>query len=611
MKNRLVFILKYTLFWLIFFLAVKIVFLFVNLKLSIAWIKLWPVILVKGILLDFSVIGYILLLPSLLMIFNAVFPGRWYKLIIRTFTYLILVCFSFLVISDLVIYPEWGFRLDITPLYYLDNPEGALASIKGFEIILFSFLSLLLAFPFYLLFRKLFLKSHLFEQEKNIWAAPAFIFFLGFLFLPIRGGLGTAPINTGSVYFHNNAFVNHASLNLFWNILYSVTNMNDYSNPFNFYSDYDKGNIPRVNSENDKETVSVLNTSHPNVLVIILESFTANVVGSLNDKYDVAQNLDSLAKEGILFSNFFASGDRSDKGLISILSGFPALPTTSIIKYPNKTEKLPGLAKTLKKYGYKTAYYYGGDIDFANMRSYIVNSGFEKIISNKDFKSKENISSWGVPDEFLFQYVRQEIEKERSPYFKVMFTLSSHKPYDVPGNKIWVEGNDDQNQFLNSVGYTDYHLGLFINNLKEGGYLENTLVIILADHGSAYPGPVAFNSKAKYHIPLVFYGPVLQEKEKVIETFGYQVDLPATILGQLGMNSSEYTYSKNLLSTQPINELYYTYNKGFGYISPDIEFIYNLPSDKISIIKGVLNDSIETNAKLYYQYLYDNFLELN
>lgn len=611
MKQRLFFILKYALGWLIFFLSIKIIFLLANIKLSIEWLKIWPLILTKGILLDFSVLGYILILPALLMIFNTLIPGKWYMIVIRAFTYIILVCFSFLVIADIVIYPEWGFRLDITPLYYLDNPDGAMASLKVIEIVLFFFLGLLLFLPFYVLFRKLFEQTYLFEYERIIGASPVFLFVLAFLFLPIRGGLGTAPINTGSAYFHNNALVNHASLNLFWNIIYSVTNINDYSNPFGSYDDYSENNIPRMNSKSDRESIPVLTTSHPNVLVIILESFTANVVGSLNNEYAVASNLDSLAKEGILFSNFYASGDRSDKGLISILSGYPSLPTTSIIKYPNKTEKIPGLAKTLKKYGYKTAYYYGGDIDFANMRSFIVSSGFEHIVSQKDFSTKEKISSWGVPDEFLFHYVQKEIEKETSPYFKVMFTLSSHLPYDIPGNKVWVEGNDDQNQFLNSVGYTDYYLGQFIKNLEAKGHLKNTLVVMLADHGSSYPGSVAYNSRLKYHIPLVLYGSVIQEKGTVIDTYGCQVDLPATLLGQLGMNSSEYIFSKNLLAKNPVNEVFYSFNNGFGYLAKNLEITYNLTSDKISVINGVLADSTEKNTKTYFHNLYENFLDLN
>jgi phosphoglycerol transferase MdoB-like AlkP superfamily enzyme len=611
MKQRLIFILKYTSIWFSFFLAIKLVFLLANIKLSLAWFKIWPVIVAKGILLDFSVLGYLLILPSLLMIFNALVPGKWYKLIIRAFTYIVLLCFSILVVADIVIYPEWGFRLDITPLYYLDNPNGALASLNVFEIIIFSILSLFLFLPFYLLFRKLFDKTYLFDYERIISASPVFLFVLVFLFLPIRGGLGTAPINTGSVYFHNNALVNHASLNLFWNILYSITNIDDYSNPFSINKSYDEDRIPRMNSNKDRESTPILTTSQPNILVIILESFTANIVGSLNNEYSTAKNLDSLSKEGVLFSNFYASGDRSDKGLVSILSGYPTLLTTSIIKYPNKTEKIPGLAKTLKKYGYKTAFYYGGDIDFANMRSYIVNTGFEHIISRKDFKSKENISSWGVPDEFLFRYVQQEIEKETSPYFKVMFTLSSHKPYDVPGDKLWVEGNDDQSQFLNSVGYTDYHLGKFIRSLKSNGHLKNTLVVMLADHGSAYPGPVAYNSKSKYHIPLILFGPVIQEKGVVVDTYGCQIDFPATLLGQLGMNASEYTFSKNMLTKDPTNDAFYAYNNGFGYLSPNIEIIYNLTSDKFSVQRGTLTDSLEKDAKAYYQNLYDNFLSLN
>jgi phosphoglycerol transferase MdoB-like AlkP superfamily enzyme len=611
MKQRLKFTAYYSISWIAYFFFIKLIFLLVNYHQSFPFIKLWPQIFIHGFLLDISVLGYVLLLPVLLIIVNSLLPGKWFKRVLFTYTTLLLIIFSILVVADLVIYPEWGFRLDITPFYYLENIQGVMASLKIMQIILFSLLSLALAFPFFWGFSIIMRNFSVFQTKRKIWAAPAFLLILGLLFLPIRGGLGTAPINTGSAYFHNNVFVNHASLNVFWNILYSVTNINDYTNPFKFYPGYNKNEVMRMNSNEDRASTPILTTSHPNILIIILESFTANVIKSLNDTYDVAVNLDSIAHKGILFNHFYASGDRSDKGLLAILSGYPAQPTTSIIKYPNKTEKLPGLANTLRNYGYKTTYYYGGDIDFANMRSYIVNSGFEHLISSTDFSPKERISSWGVPDEYLFNFVKSEIEKEKSTYFKVLFTLSSHKPYDVPGNKKWVEGNDSENQFLNSVGYTDYHLGKFIRELQSENLLKNTLVLIVADHGSAYPGSVAYNSKSIHHIPLVLYGPVLTETGKVIETVGSQVDIPATILGQIGINSSEYIFSKNLFSHNPADNSFYAFNRGFGYLSPDLELIYNLPNNTISAVKGVSNDTIEKQVKTYYENLYENFLSLN
>ena len=166
-------------------------------------------------------------------------------------------------------------------------------------------------------------------------------------------------------------------------------------------------------------------------------------------------------------------------------------------------------------------------------------------------------------------------------------------------------------KFLNSLAYTDYHLGRFISRLETNGMLENTLVVIVADHGAMLPGPVAYASKDMFHIPLVFYGPEIKEKGLIIDKVASQADIPATLLGQLGIYSHEYIFSRNILCPQTESATYFAISKGFSYVS-DKDFIkYNINNDKFSVIQGNLTDTLKLKTKSFYYNLYENFLRLN
>lgn len=610
MKNRLLLFLKYALNWLVFLIFAKLVFLLVNLNQSAEFLLLWPKIIVKGFLLDLSMLGYLMVLPTLLLAVNCALKGKWIIVYLKIYTWFLLIVFSILMIADLVIYPEWGFRLDITPLFYMKNMKEAMASISTGLLILFLILSVIIPIPFTYLFNKT-LKKHSEETKiRNYYGIPIFMFLTAFLFLPIRGGVATSPINTGSVYFHENSFVNHACLNLPWNIIYSATNANDFSNPFVFYPE--KEELPQKQIADLKSNGPVIRSKQPNIIILILESFSAEVVGSLNTKVSATPQLDSIIKNGWLYSNFYASGDRSDEALTAILSGYPSQPTTSIIKYPNKTEKLPGIAKSLATRGYNSTFYYGGDINFANMRAYIVNIGFENIISQSDFPVKQRISSWGVPDEYLFERMYKEICEEQAPYFKVAFTLSSHPPFDVPELQKYFKGNDNYLQYLNSVGYTDNHLGKFIKRLESENKLDNTLVILVADHGTLTSGNFSYSSPKKYHIPMVWYGPALSDSLIGTRNLLYsgQTDIPAMLLGQLGIDHSEYLFSRDIINREFPSETFYTFYNGFGYLSEQYKYTYFRESDKFQHSDKIKNDTIEDLGKHFYQNLYTHFLSL-
>ena len=324
---------------------------------------------------------------------------------------------------------------------------------------------------------------------------------------------------------------------------------------------------------------SFLTSKSPNVIFIVLESFTSAIIEELGGKKGVTPNFRALSNEGIMFTNFYGIGDRTKIGTVGIFSGFPSLPQKPVIEFHNKVQKLPSLCKSLKKEGYTSKFYYGGDLHFASMNSYLSNIGFDNTVSMDDFPSELNTSKWGVHDEFLFDRLYHDIKLEKQPFFKACLTLSSHEPFDVPMETA-IQGNDENSLFMNSAYYTDKCLGEFIAKLKRLPSWDNTLVVLIADHGSRYVGNYVPNDPDKYKIPMLWLGGCLKQKGIKIDKYGCQPDLAATLLPQMGIDASDFTIGKNLLNKSQKGFAYFTYNNGFGYVNSEESLIFDLNSNK-------------------------------
>nr|WP_230687559.1 LTA synthase family protein [Hymenobacter ruricola] len=313
----------------------------------------------------------------------------------------------------------------------------------------------------------------------------------------------------------------------------------------------------------------ILAEPRPNVLFIILESFTAKLVGSVGGEAGVTPTLDSLARTGVLFNHIYAAGDRSQKGLVALLSGYPNQPTTSIIKFPRKTERLPHLCRTLKSAGYHSRYYYGGELAFANMKSYLQTAGYEHLTERADFAAAEQNSKWGAHDGALFGRVLRDLRQTPSPFFVTAFTLSSHEPFDVP-MKTRFPGKNEEAMFRNSVYYTDHVLGQFLRAARQQPWYAHTLLVLVADHGHPLPGYSSNQSPGKFQIPLLLAGGALrpESRGRVVSTIGSQTDVVATLLHQLQLPATPYVWSRNLLAAHPVPFAFYTFNNGFGAVSP-------------------------------------------
>jgi len=502
-------------------------------------------------------------------------------------------------------YKHWSFRLDATPLLYIGQdttvPIDAWAITKLTIIYLLIFAAAVWGY-----------KQFILPQFKSLsrvsWKTSLILLVLTACMIgPIRGTTGIAPINVGMVYFHpNKMFANHAAINVVWNTGYALKKMDRLKYPSNFL---EAGLTDKYFSElytSSSESISLLNTEQPNVMIIILESYTAGFIKALGGEGDIAPNFNNLVKEGVLFDNFYSSGDRTDKGIVSILCGYPTQPTSSIIKHPKKTQKLPFINKQFENMGYNTGFTYGGNIDFANFRSFMSNAGFENLTHSDAFPDSLNNSKWGVHDEFVFNKFYKELNAIDQPFFKVMLSLSSHEPFEVPMKTVF-EGDDDVSKFKNSAYYTDRALGEFINNAKQTDWWKNTLVVITADHGHKLPDNGGLTNPDRFKIPMLWLGGALAKQDTVISTYGNQTDIPNTLLGQIKKPDPSFVFSRNMLGDANKDFSVFVFNNGYGYIEENVLVVYDNVGEQFIIKEGVENEETLLYGKAYMQRLYTDY----
>ncbi|QDA61858.1 LTA synthase family protein [Hymenobacter jejuensis] len=574
MRSRFAFQPRYFLFWLIYFVAAKAVFLLYHLPKTTALPSgTVPRIFGYGLRLDAASAAYLSLLPFLLFSLSSLVGARFpTDRLLRFYTAVAGIVVAFFTTADLELYRAWGFRLDATPLQYLDTPGEMAASAGSAPVAL-----LVAVFAGLLLMGWLLYKAAVgrlvplpadFGRGR---AAVVGLLYTLLLAIPLRGGLQQIPVNQSDVYFSDQPFANHAAINVPWNVANSLFLQNAGPNPYHFMADTTAQRLVQqlYASPADTAVTRLLRVKRPNVLFIILESFTAKLVGSTGGEKNVTPTLDSLARTGVLFSNIYAAGDRSQKGLVALLSGYPNQPTTSIIKYPRKTEQLPHLCRSLEEAGYHSHYYYGGELAFANMKSYLVTAGYEQFTERADFSRAEQNSKWGAHDHILFDRMLRDLQGQAQPFFVTAFTLSSHEPFDIPIPRKF-SGTSEAALFRNSVYYTDWALGRFLRVARTQPWWANTLVVLVADHGHPLPGNDSNESPTKFHIPLVLAGAALrpEARGRVISAVGSQTDVAATLLAQLGVSAKSYVWSRDLLRPVPKPFAFYSFTDGFGMVTP-------------------------------------------
>lgn len=575
MRDKLLFLLKYYLFWIVFSWVAKIIFLIYQYKETATLTgRDYVMLFVKGGRMDLSFGGYVVLLACIVMAIGVFLSVKTVKRIFSCLTLFLLALASLVVVGDLELFKNWGYHVDATPLFYLKTPGEAMASTSTGLLLLLLLLYAMMVACFYGVYCRWVSNSLRTGKQEATWHGLLYLVLGGVMVIPVRGGFNVAPMNVSFVFFNNkNMYANQAAINPVWNFLYEVMHVDKVKGNYAFMpEDKAKQFVDSVYTEAGKYP-RVLKTNKPNVVILLLETFTLNA-------WDAMPNLQAVAKEGIFFSNIYATGNRSDRGILGVISGFPAYPNVSMLKYPNKTYVHPRFPLDFEAKGYSTRFYYAGDLNFGGFRSYVTMS-FQSTVTEDDFSGEaiENRFKWGVHDGYMLDRLYEDLRVAKVPYMYMAFTMSSHEPFEVP-MKTKIEGDDNGSKLKNAIAYTDQCLGEFFGKCKKSGIWDNTLFVLIADHGTRHIGNLQPHLPEAYRIPMIFTGGVMQVRDSVVNTLGSQTDMVATLFAQLGMNASAFHYSKNLLDPTTVPFAFYAFTNAAAVITENGPYIYDLKTKK-------------------------------
>lgn len=567
----------------------------------------WLSVVWHGLSIDLSVAAYLSFFPLLLLIFNIWCNNCPVKKIWCAYDGLVALVLALIFAGDAVLYPFWGFKLDASVFFYLRTPGEAFASIPVYMTILgFVAVAVLsMAVGWYL---SLAVKPIDTPYNKVLMRIPVSLFYI-VLALPLavvsRGGLKESTMNVGHAYFTSDQFLNHSAVNPAFSLLSSMSKTSDYSKWYDYLEEAERSaTFEGLYGTVDSCTEKLLNTDSPNVLVLVLEGFGGDFINAISGRADVAPHLDSLINQGVFFSNCYAGSFRTDRGLVCIMNGHPGLPVTSIMKLPVKSASLPSLPAKFADRGYVTHFMYGGDINFTNMNSWLFNAGFQNVVADVDFSiSERHGNAWGVNDDITFSRLLSEIKEDKdSLWFRSLLSLSSHEPFDVPYHRL-----DDK--ICNAFAYTDSCVGALVDSLRSTPAWDNLLLVITPDHGFRYPQQGFAFDPHVHHIPVLWLGGAVKEP-RVIDRLTAQSDLAATILAQLGMDHSDFRFSRNVLSESydyPFS--FYTFSNGFCFMDSTGVTLYDDDSSSCLINDSYGSESRLKRGKSIVQTLYDDLEE--
>ncbi len=559
----LVFSFSAIILWLLVFFSGRVLFLILNYS-QLSLHQVFPAFY-KGFVVDIGTACYLSFFLILLFLLNELYPSVLIKKIIQGYFIVAIGLEVIIETSGIFLYREWGTTLNYRAFRYLLYPSEASASIEWKTIITVAVISVAVILFWNYIFKKI-LSANKNSSSKK-WSIGLTLLIIPLLILGMRGGFRQIPLSESNSFFSENNFLNQLALNKSWYFFRNVLMNVQREKPFYSYPEYEQpGLIEKLYPES--ESKQLLNQRKPNVVLIILEGWNTDVVGSLGGISGITPCFDSLAKSGLLFTNMYSSGSRTDQGIVSILSGFPALPDLSIVQDVEKSIKLPSLINDLKKSGYFTSFFYGGELDFCNFRTYLLAQKTDKIIDKYNFSKAERTITWGVPDHFLFMKAGSELHNSKEPFFSVILTQSSHQPFDSPF-EITSENPDDAEKYKASVHYIDKAISKFMNQCRNENWFDNTLFIFVADHGNKMPLDREYNDAERFHIPMLFYGNVLDTTLRGTKnlTIANHHDLPATLLSQLGIQHKQYLFSKNILGDSVIPFAYWCTDHSMGWIT--------------------------------------------
>lgn len=572
-KDYFLIICRFYLLWILIFDFERILFTIQNYhSFKEASFLEWILCFVYSLRLDITTATFLIIIPL-----TAIFligKNKYAKKIINVLLFTEFVAVALIHSGEILVYDEWQHKLTSRVFTHLSNPDEMFRT-AGFSTNIMFLLYLSAEILFSWRIWQWLIKNKTSQLNRGpIWHSMIAIpIYLVVSIILLRGGLQQIPININSAFFSNHYAINDLSTN---STYYFVDS----------YLMYKRGDIDRYlpdisREEADKlcsslydypksHDIYVLKNKKPNIVFIILESWSAEAIGCMNPKNRGATpNFDKIAQDGLLFTGIYSGSNTSEIGNLGIFSGLPAIPEMPISQRPEKYRKLPSLNQDLARIGYSTHYMFSGDLKYGNIGGYLVEQGFQDVIDESDFPSGLERGQLNYYDKDAYNLFLQRIRKTKSPFLHCIFTGSTHAPFDHPksADQNW---KGEEAEFMNSLIYADKCLGSFLNQCAKEAWFDNTIFVIMADHGHNSPGAVGFQLNQTYHIPILIWGNPLKSefRGKRVDKIGNQSDIPATILYQLGLDNSKYTWSKDLLNPFCPEFAFHTVIRGYGWVSP-------------------------------------------
>lgn len=537
--------------WVLFFAVAKVYFYLVNggdLSFS-SFYPIWK----NGLRLDLSMVGYVTITPLLVLLLQRFVKINISK-ILKIYWWLVFVFILLIVAVDPYFFSYWGQKTNLGFLQFLGKENAGMASIEtNTYMVVFAFAALAIFW-----FSKWGIRALAMPKSTNaFWSVLLIVLSVVLL----RGGVSNVPINVSSAYFSDDNLENNTAVNAVWNFLATELERDKHAALVFFEEEKDMTELalPLITYANMDSLVNINDST--NVVLLVLESFSAKVVGAISGpQYDATPNLNALMQKGINYRKAYASSFRSDKGLLALTYGVPSAARQTLTNFPQNLADRPSIFSIFPEQ-YHTSFSYGGNLEFANIK--VLFKDADEVKSQADFES-DNKNAWGVHDEDVLRDEMLNFMAEPKPQFRMIFSLSSHEPFDVPNYQRL------ENPYLNSVAYTDSCLGEFVDGLKASGKWENTLLIITADHGTIRPNNPPIYDTANFRIPLLLTGGAVHKDTSVYSTVS-QMDIFPTIAHLFDENKWA---APSLLAPQ--GRAFYSFHDGIVYVSDSTLNIWDI-----------------------------------
>ncbi|WP_141733028.1 LTA synthase family protein [Oligoflexus tunisiensis] len=608
------------LYWLLAFAVHRLIFLTINVGSIVPQeLEFWGLLnsFVQGLKLDTAMAAYTTVIAWFFVLVSLPFPKSKARTAANVVTSVLLLAVTFLAVADALLYPEWKTKINSLALSSLQRPSEVWKVTAASQF--FLGLGLAVGVSVLLIFGLYRHQKRLPFQETHISLNVALLLVLwpAILGVTARGGIKAIPINVSRVYFSKNAVLNDAATNTAWFFLLDLSHNGKFlsgENPFQSMSREEARHTLqklREPAQRRPQPVSILRNRRPNLVFIVLESWSADLVEELGGEPGITPNFSALAHEGLLFTRFYANGNRSQQGIASIFSGFPALPVVTITENPGKSQTLPRFAATFGALGYETDFFYGGQLEYGNIKAFLLNNGFRLITEDDDLPQLPQ-GSMGAPDGVVAPVYAEHLNTRPKPFLSAFFTLSSHAPYDFPGRENCTRQGREA-AYVCSATYSDAALGKFFASVRKEPWFANTLFVLVADHSHSSYRPRENWQPGYRRIPLLLWGGALRPefRGRLWDRVGSQVDLTTTLLHQMKLESSAYPWGNDLFDKNAPSYAYYEIGRGVGWVTDRGELVYDQENDRILYNSFPLEqrDEAQKQAQAYLQSVVDYYLE--